>query len=106
EPYLVGTAAVVLPFRVGSGTRLKLIEAMAAGKAVVSTAVGAEGFPVQHNRELLLVESGAKMGTAVLQLLNNPDERQRLGQAAQKFAQQYDWRVVVPKFLAGYCRLL
>jgi len=106
EPYLAGTAVVVLPFRVGSGTRLKLIEAMAAGKAIVSTAVGAEGFSVQHKRELLLVESGAEMATAVLQLLNNPAERQRLGQAAQQFAQQYDWRVVVPKFLEGYGRLL
>jgi glycosyltransferase involved in cell wall biosynthesis len=105
-PYLVGTAVFVLPFRVGSGTRLKLIEAMAAGKAMVSTAVGAEGFPVQHNRELLLVENGVEMATAVLQLLNNPQERQRLGQAAQQFAQQYDWRVVVPRFLQGYGRLL
>lgn len=102
EPYLAGTQLIVLPFRVGSGTRLKLIEAMAAGKAVVSTAVGAEGFPVQHNRELLLVGDEVEMGTAVLQLLNNHTERQRLGQAAQQFAQQYDWRVVVPRFLTIY----
>ncbi len=106
EPYLTGAKVFVLPFRVGSGTRLKLIEAMAAGKALVSTAVGAEGFPVQHNRELLLVENGVEMGTAVLHLLNHPEERQRLGQAARPFAQQYDWRVVVPKFLEIYGQLL
>jgi glycosyltransferase involved in cell wall biosynthesis len=102
EPYLAGAKVFVLPFRVGSGTRLKLIEAMAAGKALVSTAVGAEGFPVEHNRELLLVDEAEGMGTAVLHLLNQPEERQRLGQAAQQFAQQYDWRVVVPKFLKIY----
>ena len=106
EPYIAGAKVFVLPFRVGSGTRLKLIEAMAAGKAVVSTTVGAEGFSVQHNRELVLVDDPMAMGTAVLDLLNNPTERQRLGQAAQQFAQQYDWRVVVPKFLEIYRQLL
>lgn len=102
EPYLAGARVFVLPFRVGSGTRLKLIEAMAAGKALVSTAVGAEGFPVEHNRELLLVDDPVGFGTAVLHLLNHPEERQRLGQAAQQFARQYDWRVVVPQFLEIY----
>ncbi|MAT96334.1 MAG: hypothetical protein CL608_04255 [Anaerolineaceae bacterium] len=105
-PYLAGAKVFVLPFRVGSGTRLKLIEAMAAGKALVSTAVGAEGFPVEHNRELLLVDDGVEMATAVLHLLNHPEARKRLGQAAQQFAQQYDWRVVVPKFLEIYGQLL
>ncbi len=106
EPYLAGAKVFVLPFRVGSGTRLKLIEAMAAGKALVSTAVGAEGFPVQHNRELLLVDDGVGMGTAVLHLLDHPEERQRLGQAAQQFARQYDWRVVVPEFVEIYRKIL
>ncbi|MCB8981739.1 MAG: glycosyltransferase [Ardenticatenaceae bacterium] len=106
EPYLAGAKVFVLPFRVGSGTRLKLIEAMAAGKALVSTAVGAEGFPVEHDRELLLVDEAEGFGTAVLHLLNHPEERQRLGQAAQEFAQKYDWRVVVPKFMEIYHELL
>jgi glycosyltransferase involved in cell wall biosynthesis len=105
EPYLAGTKVFILPFRVGSGTRLKLIEAMAAGKALVSTAVGAEGFPVVDKRELRLVDDGDGFGTAVLHLLNHPEERQRLGQAAQQFARQYDWRVVVPKFLEIYAEL-
>ncbi|MCP4422571.1 MAG: glycosyltransferase [Chloroflexi bacterium] len=105
EPYLAGTKLFVMPFRVGSGTRLKLIEAMAAGKAMVSTAVGAEGFPVQHNRELFLVQDGVGMETAVLQLLNNPQERERLGLMAQQFAQTYDWRIVVPKFLEIFRQL-
>ena len=105
EPYLAGAKVFVMPFRVGSGTRLKLIEAMAAGKAMVSTAVGAEGFPVEHNRELILADDAAEMGTAVLHLLNNPAESQRLGESAQQFAQQYDWRVVVPRYLEIYKQL-
>ncbi|MCP4429231.1 MAG: glycosyltransferase [Chloroflexi bacterium] len=97
-PYLAGASVYIMPFRVGSGTRLKLIEAMAAGKAIVSTYVGAEGFPVQNGREIILAETAEEMGTAVLRLLNNPQERQRLGQAARQFARQYDWRQVIPKF--------
>ena len=98
QPYLAGAAVFLMPFRVGSGTRLKLIEAMAAGKAIVSTPIGAEGFPVQHGREILLGETAGELATAVLYLLQNPAERERLGQAARAFARQYDWRVVVPQF--------
>lgn len=105
-PYLWGTAVVVMPFRVGSGTRLKLIEAMAAGLAVVSTAVGAAGFPVVDGRELVLVETGAEMATAVVGLLEAPEERARLGRAAREFADQYDWRRVVPAFSQIYADLL
>jgi len=106
QPYLAGARVVVMPFRIGSGTRLKLIEAMAAGKAIVSTAVGAEGFPVQHGREIWLADSAEGLATAVLHLLAQPDERDRLGQAARQFARQYDWRVVVPQFEQVYAGLL
>lgn len=98
RPYLAGAKIFIMPFRIGSGTRLKLIEAMAAGKAVVSTRIGAEGFPVQHEQELLLADKPAEMVTAVLHLLEQPEARQRLGQHAQKFARTYDWRLVVPHF--------
>ncbi len=106
QPYLAGARVVVMPFRVGSGTRLKLIEAMAAGKPIVSTAVGAEGFPVQHGREIWLADTAQELGTAVLHLLTHPDECARLGTAAQEFARQYDWRVVVPRFEIVYESIL
>jgi polysaccharide biosynthesis protein PslH len=98
RPYLHGASLFIMPFRIGSGTRLKLIEAMAAGKAIVSTPVGAEGFPVNHQQELWLAENAAEMATAVLHLLDDPQTRTRLGQQARQFAQQYDWRVVIPAF--------
>jgi glycosyltransferase involved in cell wall biosynthesis len=102
QPYLAGAGLCLMPFRVGSGTRLKLIEAMAAGKAIVSTTVGAEGFPVQSGREIVLADSPGEFAQAVLALLSNEDERERLGAAAQQFARQYDWRVVVPLFSHVY----
>ncbi len=106
QPFLAGAAVFLLPFRVGSGTRLKLIEAMAAGKAIVSTLIGAEGFPVQHKREIYLGETAAELETAVLYLLTHPEERERLGQAARTFARRYDWRVVVPQFEQVYAQIL
>jgi sugar transferase (PEP-CTERM/EpsH1 system associated) len=98
RPYLAGAQVVIMPFRIGSGTRLKLIEAMAAGRAIVSTPVGAEGFPVRHGDHLLLAETAEEMAAAVLQLLDRPEKQKHLGKMAQEFVQQYDWRHVVPKF--------
>lgn len=102
QPYLTGAKVFVMPFRIGSGTRLKLIEAMAAGKAIVSTPVGIEGFPARHGQELLLAETAKEFATAVLYLLNHADEREKLGSTARQFAQQYDWRVVIPRFNSVY----
>ena len=102
RPYLAGAQVYIMPFRVGSGTRLKLIEAMAAGKTMVSTPIGAEGFPVQDGRELRLVEDSDEMQTAVLQLLEDEPRRAEYGRVAQQFAQQYDWRNVIPAFKEIY----
>jgi glycosyltransferase involved in cell wall biosynthesis len=98
QPYLAGAAVYVMPFRMGSGTRLKLIEAMASGKAIVSTTIGAEGFPVAHDKELLLADDAAEFAESVLALLVSDERREKLGKEAAEFAEQYDWRVVVPKF--------
>lgn len=102
RPYLAGAHLFIMPFRVGSGTRLKLIEAMAAGKPIVSTRVGAEGFPVTDGREIVLADGAEEMGTAVLRLLDDPATCARLGAAARQFAAAYDWRVVIPKFNQVY----
>jgi len=104
QPYLAGATVYVMPFRIGSGTRLKLIEAMASGKPIVSTPMGAEGFPVQSGRELLLAEGAEGMETAVLSLLDDPIARKELADNALIFAQQYDWRQVIPLFETVYRR--
>jgi glycosyltransferase involved in cell wall biosynthesis len=86
----------------GSGTRLKLIEAMAAGKAIVSTKIGAEGFPVSNGEELLLADNSAEFANEVLTLLDSEEKREALGRKAAEFARSYDWRVIVPKFEEVY----
>ena len=65
QPYLHGAKVFIMPLRMGSGTRLKLIEAMAAGKPMVSTTIGAAGFPVQHGREILIADSAEKFAIEV-----------------------------------------
>ncbi|MGD8585998.1 MAG: glycosyltransferase, partial [Chloroflexota bacterium] len=98
QPYLFGSRICVMPFRVGSGTRLKLIEAMASGRAVVSTTVGAEGFDLRPGEHLLLADDPVAFAEAILNLLADPQRRHELGVAAQQFANQYDWRLVAPRF--------
>jgi glycosyltransferase involved in cell wall biosynthesis len=90
----------------GSGTRLKLLEAMAAGMAIVSTSLGAEGFPVQSGRELVVADTAAGIADGVLNLLANPAARLRLGSAAKTFAAQYDLRRIVPLFDRVYEQVL
>ncbi|WP_374687523.1 glycosyltransferase [Promineifilum sp.] len=106
QPYLAGGAVYILPLRVGSGTRLKLIESMAASKAIVSTTVGAEGFPVADGRELLLADAPAAFAEAVVGLLGDPGRRRELGAAARVFAARYDWRETVVPLAGLYERLL
>jgi glycosyltransferase involved in cell wall biosynthesis len=96
QPYIAGASVYIAPLRIGSGTRLKLTEAMAAGKAIVSTRVGAEGFPVEDGKNILLADSAGEQAKAILRLLQDPEERGMLGSAARAFAGRYDWRQTVP----------
>jgi glycosyltransferase involved in cell wall biosynthesis len=102
EPYLYGATLFIMPFRIGSGTRLKLIEAMAAGCCIVSTSIGAEGFPVADGQQLFLTDTANEMAQTILFLLSSPIDRRQVQQRARDFAQQYDWRVIVPAFELVY----
>jgi sugar transferase (PEP-CTERM/EpsH1 system associated) len=103
RPYIAAAAVYVAPLRMGGGTRFKLLEAMAQGRPVVSTTLGAEGFAVQSGRELLLADTPAEFAAAVLRLLEAPAEAQALAQAGHAFAQAgYDWSVIIPKLEAAY----
>jgi glycosyltransferase involved in cell wall biosynthesis len=103
RPYITDAAVYVVPLRMGGGTRFKILEAMAMGKPVVSTRLGAEGFPVTHGRDLLLADTPADFAAAVVGLLRSPEQQAELVRAGRAFVeQQYDWRVIVPKVEAVY----
>ena len=97
-PYLEQAAVFVVPLRIGGGTRLKIYEAMAAGKAVVSTTVGAEGLDVHDGQDILLADTESAFAAAVIDLLRNSESRRRLGQAAARLAAQYDWAIIAKRF--------
>jgi polysaccharide biosynthesis protein PslH len=96
--HLRDAAVVVVPLRIGGGTRLKIYEAMAMGKAVVSTSVGAEGLDVHHGRDIMLVDEPNKFADAVVALLKERDLRERIENAAAELAAKYDWPVIGEKF--------
>ena len=102
-PFLSAAAVYVVPLRMGSGTRLKLLQAMAARRAVVSTRVGAQGLDVQDGVQLRLADTEEGFARAVIELLRDPAERAALGErAAQYVARNYDWPVIAPRLLAVY----
>lgn len=78
------------PLWAGGGTRMKLVEYFAAGKAVVSTRLGAEGLPVRDGEHLVLAERDG-FADAALSLLADPERRARLGAAARAWAKGRDW---------------
>lgn len=95
-PYIERAAAVVVPLRIGGGTRLKIVEAMSKAKAIVSTRLGAEGIDVTHERNVLLEDEPEAFAAAVERMLGDAALRARLGSAARELAvERYSWRHVV-----------
>jgi polysaccharide biosynthesis protein PslH len=95
RPEMRRAAVYVVPLRIGGGTRLKIFEAMAMGKAVVSTTVGAEGLPVVDGRHAVLADTAADFASAIVNLLRNPERRARLEAAARALVvERYDWSAV------------
>jgi polysaccharide biosynthesis protein PslH len=102
RPYLAQSAVCIVPLRVGSGTRLKIFEAMGMGKAIVSTTIGAEGLPVRHGENVLLADSPVDFAHAVVALLEDAAERRRLGNAARELVEtKYSWGSVAKEFAAS-----
>jgi glycosyltransferase involved in cell wall biosynthesis len=96
--YLRGAPVFVVPLRVGGGTRLKIYEAMAAERAIVSTSVGAEGLDFEDGRDLVIADDATSFGDAVIRLLADPAAREALGRAAGLTAARFDWSAVARDF--------
>jgi glycosyltransferase involved in cell wall biosynthesis len=107
RPHLAAAAVVVVPLRLGGGTRLKIVEAMAMGKAIVSTALGAEGIEAVPGRDLLIHDEPAAFADAVSRLLADPDLAARIGQSARRLAvQRYSWSEAAQALEGFYRRIL
>jgi glycosyltransferase involved in cell wall biosynthesis len=88
-----------VPLRIGGGTRLKIFEAMAMGKAVVSTTVGAEGLPVTTGRDILIADGPAPFADAVVRMIRHREVREQIAADARRLVlDRYDWAAVAADF--------
>ena len=107
RPYYLEALAAVVPLNVGGGSRLKVLEAMAAGVPVVSTTLGAEGLDVNDGENILLVESVTKIAAAIFKLIDDPDLSTRLiAGGGQLVRRRYDWSMLGAKLRDEYQTLL
>jgi len=107
RPYFARAAAVVVPLRTGGGTRLKILEAMAMGKPVISTRVGAEGIEARPGTDILLADDPDAFARTTVDLLQNGALRERLaGNGRALVTQKYDWKMVAQQLEQAYSELL
>jgi polysaccharide biosynthesis protein PslH len=91
RPYFYQAEVVVVPLLHGGGTRVKILEAAACGKAIVTTTLGAEGLSLRPGDDALFAESPEAFADAVIQLLSDASGRMWIGRNARHVAEQYDW---------------
>lgn len=104
--HLKETAVFAVPLRIGGGTRLKIFEAMAAGRAVVSTSIGAEGLDVSNGRDIVLADSAPRFAEAVVRLLVDEPRRREMEIAAAGTAARHDWTAIAEAFAAVLGRVV
>jgi glycosyltransferase involved in cell wall biosynthesis len=96
----------VVPLRVGGGTRLKVLEAMASGTPVISTSLGAEGLQVTHDRDIVLADDAAAMVDAIMGMRAHDEHWQQLTVNGRKLVEStYDWSIIGKK-LRGFYNLV
>ena len=98
RPYYGDAELVVVPLRRGGGTRLKILEAAACGKAIVTTALGVEGLDFRPGADLVVADGPAEFAAAVVTLARDAGRRRRLGRRARRVALGYDWDRIGDRF--------
>jgi sugar transferase (PEP-CTERM/EpsH1 system associated) len=107
RPYLAESSALVVPLRSGGGTRLKILEAMAMGRSVISTTLGAEGLDVTPEVNILIADSAEQFVNHILLLLASPETAGRLGTAGRQLVvDKYHWPLCLSRLESLYDRLL
>jgi glycosyltransferase involved in cell wall biosynthesis len=106
RPHVHEAACYVVPIRVGGGTRLKILDAWAMGKAVVSTSQGCEGLEARDGENILIRDSAEEFAAAVDRVLTDADLRERLGRNARATAEEtYSWEVIGDEMTEIYRKL-
>jgi glycosyltransferase involved in cell wall biosynthesis len=107
RPYYQRSRIAIVPLRAGGGTRLKILEAMALGRPVVSTSIGCEGLDVRDREHLLIADTEASFAESVIELLGCAELRERLTRNARGLVEsRYDWEIVNRTLADVYRRVL
>ena len=107
RPWVARAAVYVVPLRVGGGTRLKMVDAMAQGKAIVATRVGAEGIRGEDGRHFVLADDPEHFAREVIRLIGDPARRRRLGDAARmRVEEEYGWPMLAARLADLYRRVI
>lgn len=103
RPTIAAAAVYVVPIRVGGGTRLKILDAMAMGKAIVSHPIGAEGLDVRDGHDIVIAEAPEEFARRVIDLIRDPERRKQLAtNARQSVMKKYAWGIIVPRLVEFY----
>jgi glycosyltransferase involved in cell wall biosynthesis len=107
RPYLQRAAVVIVPLRMGGGTRLKVVEGLAMAKGIVSTTIGAEGVNARHGEHLLIADTVHAFASEVVGLFDDPRRAVALGRAARALAErEYSWDLAGQRLEDLYARVL
>jgi glycosyltransferase involved in cell wall biosynthesis len=87
------------PLLHGGGTRLKIIEAAACGKCIISTSLGAEGLEFTEGHDIVLADSPSEFAGAVVSFLRDPNRRREIGSRAREVSLNYSWNLIGKRFL-------
>ena len=94
---------MLVPLWSGSGLRIKLVEGLAYGKAIITTSIGAEGIEYEKNKDLLIADTSEEFANAILSLIGNATLKLNLQKAARNLAEKYfDYKVNASKLIAFY----
>jgi polysaccharide biosynthesis protein PslH len=103
RPYIRRARVSIVPLRIGGGTRLKILEAMALSQAIVSTSIGAEGIEYTDGKNILIGDSPQDFADKILLVLNDPQRSREIGIEARKFVcGKYDWNIIGQKLKTIY----
>jgi sugar transferase (PEP-CTERM/EpsH1 system associated) len=103
RPYYVQGTASIVPLRAGGGTRLKILEAMALGRPIVSTSVGCEGIAVEDGEHLLIADTAEAFAEQTIRLLRDADLRRHIRERARRLVEErYDWDMIAEKLISVY----
>ncbi|MGH7902832.1 MAG: glycosyltransferase family 4 protein [Candidatus Dormibacteraceae bacterium] len=107
RPYLSAAAAVVVPIRMGGGTRLKVLDGLAMARPMVSTRLGCEGLNVRDREHLLVADGAEAFAGAVVELLRNPASAAEMGRRGRALvAARYDWPAIIESLEGFHHRVL